>query len=151
MLRGNRPFLIARPPSTASGISTLPCAATSIIPSEDNIFRARSELFIYVDVSWPFAEIQPVLAHLLNNLDVSRFGTVYTILNAMDGTVIVPRTQSLADMYSTWNLTSHQDRESSILSILAPFTNTFSLSIWQIPRDSVCVMSWTTFTCAARS
>lgn len=99
------------PPCPASGIGTLPCGATSIIPSEDNIFRARAELFIYLDVSWAFHEIQPAVAHLLNNLDVSRFGSVYTLLNAMDGTVIVPRTNSLADLYSRWNLTSHQDRE----------------------------------------
>lgn len=103
--------LVFNRPGLASGIGTLPCGATSIIPSEDNIFRARAELFIYLDVSWAFHEIQPAVAHLLNNLDVSRFGSVYTLLNAMDGTVIVPRTNSLADLYSRWNVTSHQDRK----------------------------------------
>lgn len=95
----------------ASAITTLPCGATSIIPSEDNIFRARAELFIYLDVSWAFHEIQPAVVHMLNQMDVNRFGTVYTLLNAMDGSVIVPRTNSLADMFSNWNLTRHQDRE----------------------------------------
>lgn len=96
---------------SASGIPTLPCGATSLIPNEDNIFRARAELFIYLDVSWQFLEIQPAVAHLLNNLDVNRFGTFYTLMNAMDGAVIVPRTQSLAELYAGWNLTAHQTRE----------------------------------------
>lgn len=113
----NESFLIVSQslPFAAMGISTLPCGATSLIPNEDHIFRARSELFIYLDVSWPFLEIQPVVAHLLDSLDVNRFGTVYTLMNAMDGTVIVPRSHSLADLYSIWNLTSHQDRKSNHL------------------------------------
>lgn len=69
------------------------------------------ELFIYLDMSWPHAQIQPAVAHLLNNLDVNRFGTAYTLLNAMDGSVIVPRTHSLADLYTMWNLTSHNTRK----------------------------------------
>ena len=91
----------------------MPCGATSIIPSEEHIFRARAELFIYVDVAWPYVEIQPAIAHLIDNLDVSRFGSWYTLMNTMDGSVIVPRTNSLADLFSTWNLTTHQNRKAS--------------------------------------
>lgn len=81
------------------------------MPSEDNIFRARVELFIYLDVSWNYLEVQPVVAHLLDNLDVNPFGSFYTLLNAMDGSVIVARSNSLATLYSTWNETVHRDRE----------------------------------------
>lgn len=62
-------------------------------------------------MSWPFREVQPAVAHLLDNLDVSRFGTTYSLMNSMDGTVIVPRTESLADLYSFWNASVHAERE----------------------------------------
>lgn len=140
-------ILLFSPP--ASGIPTLPCGATSIIPSENNIFRARAEMFIYLDVAWPHHEIQPAVAHLLNNLDVNRFGTVYTLLNAMDGSVIVPRTNTLSELYTTWNLTTHQSRKWSGGSILQNIL--MFCSSPQIPKDSACETSWRTSTCAAPS
>lgn len=51
-----------------------------------------------------------LLSHLLNNLDVGRFGTTYTIMNANDGTVIVQTTNQLSDFYSQWNQTTHDMR-----------------------------------------
>lgn len=51
-----------------------------------------------------------IYSHLLNNLDVGRFGTTYTILNANDGTVIVPTTNQLSDLYTQWTLATHNMR-----------------------------------------
>uniref|UniRef100_A0A1B0EZM6 Uncharacterized protein n=1 Tax=Phlebotomus papatasi TaxID=29031 RepID=A0A1B0EZM6_PHLPP len=84
------------------------CAVTAIRPNDENIWRTSADLFIFLDTSWPFFEINGVVAHLLHNLDVNRFGTSYTIMNAVDGSIIVNKTNSLSDLYAIWNLTTHQ-------------------------------------------
>lgn len=45
---------------------------------------------------------------VLDNIDVNRFGTRYTLYNTYDGSVIVNTTSSLSDFYTLWNRTSHQ-------------------------------------------
>lgn len=45
---------------------------------------------------------------LLENLDVNRFGTTFTLMNGNDATVIVGPTNSLSDFYTLWNNTVHQ-------------------------------------------
>jgi hypothetical protein len=49
-------------------------------------------------------------SHVLNNLDVGRFGSNFTILNAQDATVIVPTTNQLSDLYTRWNQSIHNMR-----------------------------------------
>lgn len=49
-----------------------------------------------------------ILSTILENVDVNRFGTRYTLYNANDGSVIVNTTSSLSDFYTLWNRTSHQ-------------------------------------------
>lgn len=48
--------------------------------------------------------------HLLNNIEVGRFGSTYTILSANTGHVIVNTTNALADLYTQWNQTVHESR-----------------------------------------
>lgn len=45
---------------------------------------------------------------LLENIDVNRFGSRFTLYNANDGSVIVNRTSSLSDFSMLWNQTMHQ-------------------------------------------
>jgi hypothetical protein len=59
--------------------------------------------------------------HLLNNLDVGRFGSTYTIMNANDGTIIVNTTNQLADFYTRWNQSSHEIRMLSLILIIKSF------------------------------
>lgn len=49
-----------------------------------------------------------IFSTILENVDVNRFGTRYTLYNANDGSVIVNTTSSLSDFYTLWNRTSHQ-------------------------------------------
>lgn len=48
--------------------------------------------------------------HLLNNVDVGRFGSTYTVLNANDGRILVNTTNQLSDLYTRWNESVHQSR-----------------------------------------
>lgn len=88
-------------------LNDLTCAGTATVPNDDTIWRAATDIYIFVDMSWLFRDIQTMIGHLLNNLDVGRFGSTYTIMNANDGTVVVNTTNQLADLYVRWNQSEH--------------------------------------------
>lgn len=99
----------------AQSLNDPTCATTSIVPRDMTVWRAAAELLIYVDLTWSFREIQPVVATLVESLDVGRFGTSFTLLNANDATVIVNTTESLVDFYTLWNHTNHQFQLSGLV------------------------------------
>lgn len=70
--------------------------------------RTASDLHIFIETTWQFIEVQPAVATLLENLDVNRFGTRFTLYNANDATELINKTSSLSDFYMLWNQTSHQ-------------------------------------------
>lgn len=47
--------------------------------------------------------------YLIENLDVNRFGSSYTVLNAKDASVIIETTSSISKFYTTWNNTNYQN------------------------------------------
>lgn len=55
-----------------------------------------------------------VFRALLENLEVNRFGTRYTLYNANDASVIVNTTSNLSDFYLQWNQTSHSQQSSGL-------------------------------------
>lgn len=50
----------------------------------------------------------------MDNLDVNRFGTRYTLYNANDAAIIVNTTSSLSEFYSLWNATVNQQQPSGL-------------------------------------
>lgn len=90
-----------------SSLNDLSCEATAITPNDPTVWRTAADLFIYVDSSWSFMDIHSVVANLLDNLDVGRFGTTYTVLNAFNGEVIVNSTQFLADFHTMYTQPIH--------------------------------------------
>lgn len=62
---------------------------------------------------------------LLENLDVNRFGTTFTLMNGNDASVIVGPTNSLSDFYTLWNNTVHQGQPSgfSLPNVLRSLRN----------------------------
>lgn len=51
---------------------------------------------------------------LLEHLDVNRFGTRFTLLNANDASIIVNTTSSMSDFYTLWNQTNHQTQSAGL-------------------------------------
>lgn len=94
-----------------SALNDLSCETTAIVPNDPTIWRSAADLFIYVDGSWSFRDINAVLYHLLDGLDVGRFGTRYTVLNAMTGNVIVNTTEFLVDFHMNYTAAVHQTQE----------------------------------------
>ena len=56
---------------------------------------------------------------------MGRFGSTYTILNAMDGTVIVNATNQLSDLYIQWNQTVHDLRKYYVIYVVICYTKIF--------------------------
>lgn len=89
-------------------------------------FNNASVCFIsyFLEHIWTFT----ICRHLLSSLDVGRFGTTYTILNAMNGAVIVNTTNQLSDFYRNWNQSTHDNRTLNDIHIFLslsrpPFTD----------------------------
>lgn len=91
--------------STENGLNDVTCDATSALNS--GVERTASDLHIFVETSWPFIEIQTAIGTLLDNLDVNRFGTRFTLYNANDASVIVNTTSSMSDLFMRWNQWTH--------------------------------------------
>ncbi|XP_058836615.1 uncharacterized protein LOC131693093 [Topomyia yanbarensis] len=100
--------LVAYVPSSLNDLS---CEATAITPNDPTNYRTASDLFIFIDSSWPYRDIQAVVSHLLDGLDVERYGTTYTILNALSGEVIVNATHFLSDFYANYTNAIHQAQQ----------------------------------------
>ncbi|XP_062561735.1 uncharacterized protein LOC134225564 [Armigeres subalbatus] len=90
-----------------SSLNDLSCEATAITPNDRTIWRTAADLFIYVDSQWAFQDVYSVVSHLLDELDVGRFGTTYTILNAFNGEVLVNATQFLVDFHTNYTHALH--------------------------------------------
>lgn len=93
----------------ASRLSDISCQISPYQSNENSniIRRIASDIFIYVDTAWPFIEIQPVVASLLESLNVNRFGSTFTLFNAADAAVIVNTTNSLSLLHTTWTQELH--------------------------------------------
>uniref|UniRef100_A0A182P9B3 VWFA domain-containing protein n=1 Tax=Anopheles epiroticus TaxID=199890 RepID=A0A182P9B3_9DIPT len=91
-----------------SALNDLTCEATAIVMNDPTIWRTASDLFIFIDAAWPHRDAYSVVSNILDAVDVGRFGTNYTILNARDGNVIVNSTQFLSDFHLTYTAELHQ-------------------------------------------
>ncbi|KAJ8942391.1 hypothetical protein NQ318_016639 [Aromia moschata] len=80
-------------------------------PDNLNIERVATDLWIFLDFSWSYTTVQPLLSYILDNIDVNKFGTRYTLFNGRDGTNITTNsTSSLLDFYRQYNQTVHQNQ-----------------------------------------
>lgn len=67
-----------------------------------------TDLFIYVDTSMPFNQIQPAVNRMLDDLALSfRAESNITILGAMDSAAIVESTRQSSSVASSWNAARH--------------------------------------------
>uniref|UniRef100_A0A182SC21 VWFA domain-containing protein n=1 Tax=Anopheles maculatus TaxID=74869 RepID=A0A182SC21_9DIPT len=91
-----------------SALNDLTCEATAIVMNDPTVWRAASDLYIFIDAAWPHRDVYSVVSNILDSVEVGRFGTNYTILNARDGNVIVNSTQFLSDFHMTYTAERHQ-------------------------------------------
>ncbi|XP_018578738.1 uncharacterized protein LOC108916900 [Anoplophora glabripennis] len=77
-------------------------------PDNSNIERVATDLLIFLDTSWNYNTVQSILSYVLDNIDVNRFGSRYTIFNGQDGTNVTSNnTNNILDFYKQYNQTVH--------------------------------------------
>ncbi|KAJ8923846.1 hypothetical protein NQ315_010428 [Exocentrus adspersus] len=95
---------------TQMGSTDLSCR-----PDDSYIERVATDLLIFLDSSWSYSTIQPILSYVLDNIDVNKYGTRYTIFNAQDRTNFTTNgTNNLLDFYKQFNQTVYQSSSSGV-------------------------------------
>ncbi|KAJ8735512.1 hypothetical protein PYW07_007132 [Mythimna separata] len=96
---------------TTSNLNDMNCVTTL---AQSNDFRLKTNLYIALDSSWPYQAVFPAISHLVESIDVSKFGSSITLLNAFDGSIVINTTFSSADFYAEYNATRHAQIPSGV-------------------------------------
>lgn len=71
-------------------------------------YRLATNLYIVLDGSWPYRTVYPAISHLVDIIEVNKFGSSITLLSAADGSIVVNKTFSLADFHTEYTERRHQ-------------------------------------------
>ncbi|XP_066158063.1 uncharacterized protein [Euwallacea fornicatus] len=72
------------------------------------IERVVTNLLIFIDSSWPFSTVQPVLSYILNNVDVNKYQSKFTIYGGNTlRNLTANGTRYLSDFYLQYNRSIH--------------------------------------------
>ncbi|XP_046823998.1 uncharacterized protein LOC124426394 [Vespa crabro] len=58
------------------------------------------DLTIILDTNWPFEFLQPILAYILDKIDINQYNSNFTILNGYDGNTMINSTNTILNFYS---------------------------------------------------
>nr|XP_050854964.1 uncharacterized protein LOC127065938 [Vespula vulgaris]XP_050854965.1 uncharacterized protein LOC127065938 [Vespula vulgaris] len=58
------------------------------------------DLTIILDTNWPFIYLQPILAYILEHIDINQYNSNFTILNGYDGNIMINNTNTILNFYS---------------------------------------------------
>ncbi|GJQ65752.1 hypothetical protein Trydic_g11936 [Trypoxylus dichotomus] len=84
-------------------INDLSCEADT-----SNRNRVATDIIIVLDTQWPHNTIHSTIGYLLDNLDINRYGSTFTIINGNDGAVIVNTSSTILNYHQRFNLTVQQ-------------------------------------------
>lgn len=121
-------------------MNDLTCEATSLVPNQQVVWNTAADVYIFIDTTWMFYDINPVIAYFLQNININPFASRVTIMNAMDGSIIVNTTSYISDVYQYWNLTTHQMQPmgTNMPNILMKLSNiTYNLAYEALYNGSV--------------
>ncbi|XP_053615981.1 uncharacterized protein LOC128678444 [Plodia interpunctella] len=116
---------------TQSNMNDLTC---SITESSSDI-RYRTNLYIVLDATWPYATIYPAISYLVDSIEVGKFGSSVTLLSAFDGSVVVNKTFSPSDFYSEYTLLKHQSMMSGV-NLETAYTNIRNIMQWSLQNET---------------
>nr|XP_012151284.1 PREDICTED: uncharacterized protein LOC100884048 isoform X3 [Megachile rotundata] len=66
------------------------------------------DLTIILDTNWNFSEIKPILATLLESLEINQFNSNFTLINGQDGTPMINSTYNILDFHG-YNSSHYQN------------------------------------------
>ncbi|CAH2268041.1 jg10351 [Pararge aegeria aegeria] len=94
-----------------SNLNDLNCAETEVNTHD---FRIKTNLYLVVDASWQYQTIYPAISYLLDKIEVGKYGSSVTLLNAFDGSIQINKTFSLADFHTGYTMLTHQSMLSGV-------------------------------------
>lgn len=65
-----------------------------------NFNQVSVDLTIILDTNWKLIEIKPILAYLLESMDVNQFGSNFTLINGYDGIPMINSTFNILDFHA---------------------------------------------------
>lgn len=97
-----------------NNLNDLNCADTE---SSSADFRLKTNLYLVVDVAWPYQTIYPAISYLLDKIEVGKFGSSVTLLSSFDGSVIINKTFSVSNFHTEYTISKHQSSKLCVLYI----------------------------------
>lgn len=76
--------------------------------ADDLTERASTDVLIFVDTTWKYQTIQPILSYILKNIDINKYESSYTLFDGDNCDPIVNRSRSILEFYEQYNNTVHQ-------------------------------------------
>ncbi|CAH2050318.1 unnamed protein product, partial [Iphiclides podalirius] len=90
---------------TTNNMNDMNCITTEATLPD---YRFKTNLYIVLDALWPYQAVYPAISYLLDNIEVSKYGSSVTLLSAFDGNVIVNKTFSISEFHTNYTMTRHQ-------------------------------------------
>ncbi|XP_070159046.1 uncharacterized protein [Polyergus mexicanus] len=95
-----------------SSMNKDPSCQDAEIGSFSNVIQIAVDLTIIIDTTWPFDLIQPIIANILDKMEINRYNSQYTIINGHDSNIIINTTNSILD-FGYYNITNYKNVSSS--------------------------------------
>ncbi|XP_049877845.1 uncharacterized protein LOC126375043 [Pectinophora gossypiella] len=114
-----------------SNLNDMNCITTE---TTSNDFRSATNLYIVLDGSWQYLTIYPAISFLLDVIEVNKFGSSVTLLNAADASLVVNTTFSLAEFHSAYTAARHQSILTSV-NLETVFTNVRTMMHAQLDHE----------------
>ncbi|XP_013177234.1 PREDICTED: uncharacterized protein LOC106124809 [Papilio xuthus] len=89
----------------SNNLNDLNCVTTEATSVD---YRFKTNLYVVLDAMWQFQAVYPAISYLIDNIEVSKYGSSITLLSAFDGSVIVNKTFSISDFHTNYTLLRHQ-------------------------------------------
>lgn len=70
--------------------------------------RVSTDLLIFLDPNWSFTPIQSIISYILDNIDVNKYGSRYTLFSGADATNLTNSTSHLLEFHKAYNLSIHE-------------------------------------------
>lgn len=109
----------------ATSLNDVSCnERTYIVGENDEIY---SDIIISIDFNWDFQEIKSMLAYVISDTHLTTYNGNYTIINGLDGSIVVPSTNSLLNFFNTFdNLTYYNSCKYDLILYIISILNMFN-------------------------
>ncbi|XP_068626588.1 uncharacterized protein [Battus philenor] len=90
---------------TTNNMNDMNCITTEATSVD---YRLKTNLMLVVDATWQYQAIYPAISYLLDNIEVSKYGSSVTLLSAFDGSIVINKTFSISDFHTNYTMSRHQ-------------------------------------------